>query len=107
VDVCALENEWPQDAQDLIAGPSEWSELAPWKDVAGPLLFSAKEAAIKAVSPALDRLVDFRELRLEFWGGDFRCVGAGFEVRGRCAVAEGCVVSLARARLRVSWLPDS
>jgi 4'-phosphopantetheinyl transferase EntD len=97
VDVCALESEWPRDAEDLIAGPREWAELSHWKDVAGPLLFSAKEAVIKALSPALDRLVDFREFRLVFRDGDFRCASSGFEVSGRCAVVEGYVVSMARA----------
>lgn len=59
----------PADAGRLLAHPRETDAQPPALPAWVPplvLLFSAKEAAIKAVSPHVKRLVDFPELRMQF-----------------------------------------
>jgi len=59
----------PADAAGLLANPHETDAPAPGLPAWLPplvLLFSVKEAAIKALSPTLQRFVDFPEIRLRF-----------------------------------------
>lgn len=59
----------PVDAGGLIAHPLDPARPPSTLPVWVPplvLLFSAKEAAIKALSPTLQRVVDFPELRVQF-----------------------------------------
>jgi len=58
----------PVEAEHLIANPHEIHSAPPALPAWAPplvLLFSAKEAAIKALSPTLQRFVDFPELRMQ------------------------------------------
>jgi 4'-phosphopantetheinyl transferase EntD len=57
-------------------------------------LFSAKEAAIKLVSPAVGDFVDFRQVRATETDFGFRLVGEGMAVDVRTYELDGLIVSL-------------
>lgn len=76
VDLLRRDSRIESGGADFIAGETEISAVAdylenhsacPREQSLDPLLlvFSAKEAAIKALSPSLDRYLDFREIRIE------------------------------------------
>jgi len=62
--------------EDLAASASAPAWVPPLA-----LLFSAKEAAIKALSPWLQRFVDFHEIRLQFDEGAFTATLDGAEMK--------------------------
>ena len=59
------------------------------------LAFSIKESVIKAVSPSVRRLLDFREIEIRVGSGYFEsvCLAEGFSIRGRWQALGGFVLT--------------
>jgi 4'-phosphopantetheinyl transferase EntD len=71
----SLANPWPEELTVIVAQkPDELTRLVIGPQALprpGQLLFSIKEAAIKALSPILGRWIDFAELHASVDGNEF------------------------------------
>jgi 4'-phosphopantetheinyl transferase EntD len=106
IDIVAPGREWLPEASSLLLAHGERvpaldraADRDGTIDVSAELvLFSIKEAAVKALSPRLDRRIDFTELGTRLCGDRFHARlerSAGVAVGGRWALVGGFVLAVA------------